>query len=363
MAYSDNFSEQITDFVESLVAADKLEFSELIYRQNEEVSDLVSEHQIQTGVRNGHMIPIINNEANFESFPFTDQKSCDTPACDLTTEYSNKRWELGIIGCRVPICMKSFDEDFLLFWNMFRRTPSESDIETAFIQFLINQFQTNLLAAQWRVAYFGDKSSSSNLFNGIDGFFTQAEAVGANQRVPIVENAALTLAGQRLSGERVLELLNEMYDKATGELWFDLSTARFKMTRINALAFIGYLNKLGKNSPWNCECLDPNAVGNANVFTLQGLRFNGIPIEVHNEWDMVINKTAELNGGGGTNPRTNPNRILLTYRSNLRIGTPETDSLNSFDIFYDKKDRKIYMDGDSHIGSSLVLPNEQILAI
>lgn len=362
MGYNDNFKEQITAAVDSLTAAEKMKFSELIFKKNVEVSDISKSHQVQTGVRSGHLIPIIDNKPNYESFPFVDEKDCKPTECELDAKYSTKKWELGLLECRVPICMRKFDEDFLLFWNMYRQTTSDLDLNSAFIDYLSSKFQSNLLAAQWRVVYFGDKSSHSTFFNKIDGFFTQAQA-NPNQIVPISENKAGTYAEQRLAGKRVYEILEQMYTKASEQIWFDPTACLYKMTKSNGLAFISWLNSLGNNSPYNCECIDPHSVVKSNVFTLENVRYNGIPITIHQEFDGVINQTSELNGTGANNPRVNPNRIILTYKSNLRIGTSESKALNSFDIFYDKRDKMIYMDGGSYIGSSLVLDSDYILAI
>ena len=80
------------------------------------------------------------------------------------------------------------------------------------------------------------------------------------------------------------------------------------------------------------------------------------------EWDAIINGTAELNGGGGAAARENPNRIILTSKDNLLIGTEERQQLSMLDVFYEKKDKKVYIDAEAYLGAAVPL-NEYILAI
>lgn len=353
MAITDNFQAGIIDMVEDLVTADKLKISEAIFKKTQEITDVTNSHTVITGVRNGTLVPIINGQPSYESFPFTDEKLCGTNSCDVNTQYSTKKWELGLIDCRIPICLRSFDENFLLFWNQFRViNPDISDMNSAFMAYIISRVKTNLLAAQWRVTYFGDKSSSSNLFNGFDGFYAQAE-VGGGISEPITENTQTTLEAQRMTGERVYEVLDKMYEDAMETDWFDETTAQFVLTKFMATPFVQYLNSLGDRIPVCCEILNPDNIQARRRFNLNNISFHGIPVIVHSELDGVIKGTTELNGGSATTARVDPNRAILTTKNNLLIGTSETKNLSYLDIFYDKKDKNIYIDANSYIGSSI----------
>lgn len=362
MAIQGNFATAITALVDSLTAAEKLEMNQLLFTKAFGVSDIDAQHEVVTGVRNGSLIPILTTKPNYESFPFNDATDCTKPVCELNETYSTFKWDLNLIECRVAICMRTFQEDFLKFWNEYRTINNDPDLNTALLQRIIDVFQMNLEAAKWRTVYFGDKASSSQYFNGFDGLFTQGAANPA-QVIEIAKNAAATAALQKMTGQEVYDVLVSMYDKASEEAWFDPATLEFRVTRQMAASLVSFMNALSDRSPYNCECLIPGNIAAARTFMLEGLRVNGIPVLVHKEWDGVINGTSELNPTGGLAARVEPNRAFLTYRENLLIGTSSTETLEYFDIFFDKKDGKIYIDGGAYIGAGIPLVDEYILAI
>lgn len=375
MSITTNFKEQIVDVVGSITKQEKMTMSNALFKKSVEVTDLTKEHTVLTGVRNGNYIPVIDDRANYESFPFSDANQCSIPECDLNTSYSVQKWELGLIECKVPICLRQFDDDFLAFWNQNKmvntdQQKNEEYMQSELIRFLVEKFKKNHLAALWRGAYFGDKSSSSNLFNGIDGFLTKAEANNEN-KITIDENSNSTYSAQKLTGQRVYEILEEMYKKYYDNSWFSDKPVEFRMTKANAMALAYYFN--GLKDTKCCEGLqmiDPESISGAPKFQYERLRFHDIPIKVMPIWDEIIHLTKELNKGytngkitNADAQRVNPNRILLTYKENLIIGTQETDNLNFFDIWYSKDQDKIFIKGGSYFGTGIPEPENLIIAI
>ena len=364
MPYTDqNFVDTLLPLVTDLVSAEKMEMSEMLFEKAFQDTDVVAQNEVVTGVRNGNVMPILKDTPEPESFPFVDASSCDETDCDITHEYSSHRWELGLIECRVGICLRTFNENFLKFWNAVRHTQTgEVDLNTAMLMFISGKFTQNLNLSTWRAAYFGDKSSTSAYFNGVNGIFTQMEA-NANQVIEITQNDGADFAAQAIEGEAVYNYLIAMYDRATEQPWFDPSIAEYRITRSMSLKLVSWLNKEGKKAPNNCECIDPASAVARNVFMIEGLTINGIPVRTHNEWDKIINYSTELNGGGGAAARVNPHRAILTYRENLLIGTSETDALNSFNMWHSMDDNKVYLKGSSYVGGGVPLTDEYVLGI
>lgn len=361
--YTDNFVEDLLPLVTDLVSAEKMEMSEMIYAAAFEDSDIAERNEIVTGVRHGNVLPILKDNPQPESFPFVDSSSCAETECDITHEFSNHTWEVGLIECRVGICLRTFNENFLKFFNAVRHTQTgEIDVDTAILMFISGQFTKNLNLSTWRAAYFGDKSSTSAYFNGIDGIFTQMEA-NADQVIDITQNDGASFALQAITGEQVYNYLITMYDRATEQAWFDPSIAEYRVTRSMSLKLVSWLNKEGKKAPMNCACIDPNSAVARNTFMIEGLTINGIPVMTHNEFDKIINFSSELNGGGGANARINPHRAILTYRENILIGTSETEALNSFNIWHSQDDNKVYLKGSSYVGGGVPLTDDYVLAI
>lgn len=375
MALTTNFREKIIDVVGSLTKQEKMDFSNALFKKSVQVTDLTKEHTVLTGIRNGNHIPIIDDSANYESFGFSNPNECAVPECDLNTGYSTQVWKLGLMECKVPICLRAFDDDFLLFWNQYKMINTDAEaneeyIQSAIVQFLVDKFKTNHLAAQWRTAYFGDESSSSNLFNGFNGFFTKMEAMTDNV-IAIDENKNSTYADQKLGGQRVYEILQQMYEKYYLDSWFSDKPVEFRMTKANALALTLYFNGLKDKKCCNgLQIIDPESVAGAPKFNYERLTFHDIPVKVMPIWDEIIHKTSELNkgftGGKLTNAdaqRVNPNRIMLTYKENLVIGTQETDNLSFFDIWYSQDQNKVFIQGGSYFGAGIPEPENCILAI
>ena len=364
MAYKTDFNTALLALVTDLTSAEKVQFSELLFSKAFAQSDITQTHRLITGIRDGSIIPIMKSGLNYSSFPFVDENVCSTNDCTIDTKYSAHKWDLGLIECRLGICMREFSTNFLQFWNQYKITAPDPDLNTALLTYISDEFKWAHLGAQWRVTYFGDKSLVANsLLNGIDGFFTQAEA-NQDQIVGIVENNATTFVGQKFtSGLRVYEILTEVYNKYAEQPWFGATDLEFKMTRLTASTLVAYLNSL--KSTECCEGfarVNPDGMA-ASAYTIDNLTFNGIKIKVMQDWDNVINTVPALNGGGGNAARVNPHRILLTYTDNLLIGTTSQEALNTFKIWYSEDDDKVYLKGGSYIGAGIPMRDEYILAI
>jgi len=349
--------------VTDLVSADKMEMSEMLFSKAFADAQITDVEEVVTGVRHGNVMPILLDEPDPESFPFVDETDCDGADCDITHKFSSHTWEIGLIECKVGICLRSFNENFLKFWSAFRHTTQdEPSLNEGLLAFISGQFTKNLNISTFRAAYFGDKASASVYFNKIDGIFTQMEA-NPNQVVAIAENAGADFVGQAITGEQVYNYLQAMYDQATEQPWFDDSIVEYRLTRSMTVKLVQWLNDLGKKAPNNCECIDPATATRRNSFMIEGLTLNGIPVLTRNEWDKIIHYSTALNGGGGANARTNPHRAILTYKENILIGTSQTEALNSFNIWYSEDDNKVYLRGSSYVGGGVPLDDEYILGI
>ena len=365
MAYTDNFVEDFLPLIDDLASAENATYNKLIFNKVFIASDITKDHTVVTGVRNGSLVPIIDSEPNYEAFPFIDAESCDTTECSLNANYSGKKWELGLIACSVPICLRTFNDNFLIFWNSYKMlNPGKVDrvyLKTALLQYLTDLLSNSLEVAKWRVEYFGDKGSASKLLNGFDGWFAQAAAV-PGLVVPIAKNNGAIYAAQQMTGQEIYDLLIEMEAKYLEQEWAGDKPMEYRMTKKMAMTLAAFLNKLKDSSC--CDGIDrinPDAVG-TKTFYYDKLAFHGIPIKPMPEWDKIINKVGVLNGGGGTNARVDPNRVLLINKTNLLIGTEEREMLKMLDIFYDKKDKKVYIDLEAYLGAAIPL-REYILAI
>ena len=345
MAIQGNFATAIGDLVDSLVAADKVNINEAIFQSTFGVGNFVQSHNLITGVRNGKLQPIVLATNKYGSMPVGNELSCDLNSCDFTPDYAAKEWCLAEYNCRRSICMRSFDEEFLIFWNIYRQRledPLQEPDAQAFLDYITNIVEEEILGTQWRVGYWGDTANEGNtLISGCDGYFVQAEA-GAGEKIDI------TPAGTTPTPEELYAAFEEAYLFATNETtWGSESDLVWKMSYAMASNFVAFLNTRADLGLYNCDCLSPDSVVAGRRFNVEGLRIFGIPVETHREIDL------SMNSAGGTG--NDKYKALLIRKSNMLVGTNTQDKLEGFDIFFDKLTRKVYMDSMVYLGVMIPL--------
>lgn len=337
-----NFATEIAALVTDLTTADKVNINEAIFQETFWIDGFVGRHTLRTGVRNGSVISIIGAMDNYCSMPVGDERSCELNECDITPNYIGKKWDLAEYNCRIAICMRTFDEDFLVFWNMYRQRledPLQEADAQAFLNYITDQVERNVMGTQWRVGYWGDKASGSNLINGNNGFFAQASAGGG-----FIDQIASV--GPEPTGQEIIDAVQAALEENSDTLWLAHEDVVIKMSYAMANKVVIYLNRLGMQNQYNCDCVNPDGIVSANRFTVEGLRLFGIPVEAHREIDGGA-ACAGVNG--------NKYQLLIARKSNLLVGTNTVDKMEGFDIFYDKKDRQIYIDTMIYLGVSIPL--------
>src|SRR5690606_35889952 len=226
MALEGNFSSAIVDLVEDLTSADKLNINEAIFQDTWGIGSFVGAHTLRTGVRHGAIIPIILAGDNYCAMPVGDETDCDLNECDLEMNFAAKKWDLAEYNCRIPICMRQFDENFLVFWNMYRQrleNPLSEPDAQAFLEYLTNQVERNILGAQWRVGYWGDTSETTNgVIQGNDGDWAQAMA-GSGYKLQI------TAAGAEPTAEEILDAIEEALNANYDKMWLAEADVVIKM--------------------------------------------------------------------------------------------------------------------------------------
>ncbi len=357
MAYSDNLP-AILSGLNGLTQAERMNIANLIFTETFAVQNIKDTHPTISEVRSGSKVPILLETEDYGGFPFT-VGNCTLPACDISSNWSEYTWNLGQIGCEVTICMEDFQNDFLAFFNTWKKM-NEGDIESAVVQFIIERFQSRHLKAEIRVAYFSDSASTNALINGFDGFFTQMEALAtADNKVVIAENATVP-STVITDGEVILAYLKQMYTKASKNAWFRPENMVWRLDRSDVYALVGFLNTVNDRNQYGVDVIDPSKVTQARIFTVDNLSILGIPVETMPFRDAMRAVTELYNAGTGV--YVNPNRYILARRETLILGYEIEDTLKRFKVGYDDRKDEIYIKGASLFGTG-VPQNTFILAI
>lgn len=169
-------------------------------------------------------------------------------------------------------------------------------------------------------------------FNILDGLFKQLRAIvalDANVKVTIAANSQTSKAEQLayLTPERAYNLLSDMWYKADIKLRQRKSECRFYVTQSIADKYEQYLVGKGIESTYS------NLVDG-----VPALKFNGVPVIPMPMWDANIQSYFDL---GDTYDA--PHRALLTLKSVIAVGTPNTKAYDEVDVWYDKTSRKNYI--------------------
>lgn len=346
MALQGNFATAIADLVTDLVKADIVNINEAIWEDTFGVGNFAQGHTLITNRRNGQVQPIVSANDYYGSMPVGDNTSCDLNTCDLTPNYSAKEWCLAEYNCRIPICMRSFDEEFLVFWNMYRQQledPTTEPDAQAFLDYIEMIVRNQVLGTQWRVGYWGDTNEVANdLISGCDGFFAQADA-GSGEKVLISASSP-----NAPTAEELYTAFKTAYEFGVQQVWGSQTDLVWKTTYAVAAKLVAWLNTQTDTSQYACDCYDPDGIVATRRFSVEGLRIFGIPVEAHREIDL------SASAAGKADPQEKW-KALLIRKSNLLVGTNTQDKLDGFDMFYDKTDRKIYIDSIVHLGVMIPL--------
>lgn len=340
MALQGNFATKIQAVVTDLTSAEMVNINKAIYTDVFGITDFTSAHTFIPNVRQGSVIPIVNDDADFGAYPKGDARSCAMNNGTLNEVYDAKVWDLVELNSRYAICLKSLEEDFLVFWNkqkLVLEDPTQQPEWGDYVDFLTNKAVRDLKAAQWRQGYMGDTANASALVNGANGFFAQAEAMNGLK-------IDITKAGLAPTGEELYKALREGYEAVALEAWFDESTAIIKMTKTMAFTIVNFLNSLSDASQYDVTILNPNAIVAGRKFSIDGLHIFGLKVEVHSEIDRSMSAIGEANKF----------KAIIARKSNLLVGAPSLDKVEQLDIFYDRKDKNIYIDVATYFGVAIV---------
>lgn len=342
-----------------LCAADKVDINEAIFQSFNEDASFVEHHQFDTGVKNGRVIPIVDSAPNY-GFLKTSKGSCNMNACEIDSASSAKKWSPVGYDCRIIVCKEDLDCDFKEFFKL--NCTNKDDLNDAYMQFIVDMVKKNFNASLWRIGYFDDSSGDDPDYAGIDGIFIQAAAsapVGSANRFEIPENAEETVAEQMdLAPDRAYKLIRDMYNFIATQRSWVLSKVNLHFDITPELA-ANYLAYLQDNKEVNC-CFSATDGITGSRYSLDNLNYMGIPIRIRYEWQGVLQWEM---GKEETPNLNNPHRILLTYKGNKPVGVCDTSSFEDFDLWYERKDRQIYVDIATQLDAKLVLDTDFALAM
>jgi hypothetical protein len=351
--------------------ASSLDYTNLTLNSDEarETQDLVFEslfaapnsianvHDIRTGVQMDKYIPILGQ---FGLVGKADPANCGVNDGGQIP-MSQKQWTPKVISWRLSHCEGEVP-DLLKFWkkNMVALNMWE-DIDNEKVAFISDRVLNATYQSILRLTSFGDTTASAvgsgsgsevltagtdaTYFTPINGLWKQVFADQAGSaliyRHTIAKNAEATKAAQlALGSSDAYDAFVAMYEGIAPE-------AREKNLAIQCTStlFLNYMKYLETNQVnFSLEKLENGQ---------KVLQFRGMQVIERADWDRNIQTYHDL----GTTYYL-PHRAIMTYNENIPIGTSDTESLENVDSFYDKTDKKLYIDSAYRIDMKILLEAE-----
>ena len=321
------------------------DFAEVIHELIYSNSDLNRIHDVNEGVKYDQQI-VFAGKIGLMGKAVT---GCTPNEIDGVT-LTEKTWSPVNEDFRLTHCNAEVDSQDKLVQQMSKMNPdyynviegSSSVVGNFLVAKVIEGFQENLLRKVWfsdtaadTIAGGGELTNGTDVdyFNTFNGLFKQifTEVTGSNF-VAISANAGVTYAAQALGTGDSIAILKAMYSAADSRLIG--SDSPDKMFLVTRTIWDGYL----------CDLEDIQNSGAGNTMINENgqmqLFYRGIELINMEVWDRNIN--SYYNDGTVWDK---PHRAVLTVPRNIPIATLAQSDFGDLDAFYDRKEKKNYIDG------------------
>lgn len=336
--------------------------SELVFEKKIEKGNLNTMHAVQTGIQSGKKIGFVG------ALGLVGEciDGCNIPA-GSTIPMSEKLWAPKTVGFRLTHCSKDLNGLAAFLKKKINRYPDEYDMtgspEETVILMKTEDATEDML---WRHLHFGDTTIANvaddgylkdgvavKYFNCIDGLWKQVFSItalttGGKHFVPISANSGSNYAAQdTLATDFTKVLLRDMIKKADSRLKSAANKVFLATESLIENLLDSYEEVAWKNAVDIKK--DLQAITATYGKTNYVGTYRGVDIYSIVNWDETI-RTYFDNG----TKWDKPHRAILTTPDNIPIGTPSTEMLGSMDSFYDRKDKKNYVDAEMMIDVKLL---------
>ena len=326
---------------------------ELILVSNEfkNIADYMRVDQVRNGDPVG-LIGDLNDVGNAGS-------GCDPEYAAAGIENSQLRWELGDWQIPLKICYTDM-EGTAAEYAFKNGTPIGDLNGTDIMTYVVYPALDRALKKMWwRLSWFGDPNADEitnggvltngtdiTLFTAMTGFWQQLFTIctnDASKLTAVTANSGATYAAQKaalLTTGYAMGLLDQLIFDADPRITQSPDAVLFVSQSIANALTLDLKYSMQYIMPWE------ELFSGIKVST-----YNGIRIVALSEWDNIIN-TYENDGTAWNLPY----RAVLTTAPNLRIGVTTDGLVNDLDVWFEKKERRMYIYGTGKIGTMVVNP-------
>ena len=324
------FNPNTADFSKELVR----EANQAIFTEAYGNATLTDIHEIVQDIKVSKQIVFVGGLSNMLG---KGTNECNTDESTNAIPMSQKVWTPADVSDRLSFCWKALEDTF---WAYALKTGVEkADVSEALLEMIYRIAHFNDTAAD-NVSGGGVITNGTDLayFNKIDGIWKQlfsivgADADRLTDGVIDTRNQGASYAAQKFDST---DTANMEVSKQLQEMSFE---ADERLTAMNGVQIIvtksigdQYKRELTRAGlSYSTERLENG---------MEMLKSDGLEVLVFSLWDRII-KAYEDNG----TTYNLPHRALMTVKENIPIGTADAMSFGEFDVFYDKTEKKTFVD-------------------
>lgn len=321
-----------------------------------ENAELTNNHMVVDGISVEKEIPVFDRGF----LMLGDGKQCVTTETDATLPTpARKVWTPAELGYRLAFCSSDFNK---FFSYMKAKGYSKLDLTQAmFWGWLADYIGENHQQELQRVTWFDDTEANCAtcspvgilnsatkvpFYTQFDGLWKQIFAINTANTDTYVEIAANSASGQTLTYQAAFDTLLTMYNQASIRLMSNTAALKYYVSDSIYRAFESYLMT---------QALDASFA--LIQRTQDGLSFAGIPLVRMPNWDVTIANDMTV-----ASVKDKPHRALLTRPDNIPIGTETESNLTEMETFYDRYQKKAFIDVFFLYDAKVYLDDELVAA-
>ncbi len=286
------------------------------------------------------------------------EAACQPVADDKSIDFKQKYWDPQMVEGRLVQCYKDLIPSFWA-WTQGHGLK-KADVSKGDFANFISERMADLLWENWLIKFWFSNTNAANysdspagvITNGIDldylniidGFWVQILDIIAadSERYTGDISSGVGLATKNGQSTSALQRFNAT-DTSNHLVTETLANLKYEADyRLRNKANLQYVVTQSVFDQYSRELRSYNNV-QASYERIEGgytaLRFEGIPVIGVDFMDRYID-AYENNG----TKKNNPHRAILTTKDMLRAGVEEEGNLKEVDIWYEKKEKAVYID-------------------
>lgn len=335
----------------SFTLEEKKAISEAIVEKAFSTTPLSEDMFIQNGIKKKEQIPFLGLMSTKVG---KGAGGCDPVASTAAIPASQKTWDPVTVSDRLGFCWETDVKGTFFQWGSKNGINRDDLTATDFAIFMEERLGVSMADMFVRLAWFNDtdaalttdspagnvtSTETIGFWNKVDGAWKQLIAIGTADADRLTVNATLqtrnnagSYAAQKFTAaDRTNLIITNTFDQMEKDMDERLSSSADLRIKVTKSVWDQYRSELKfANISYTTERIENG---------IEVLYADGREVMKDAAWDRIIKE-----GFDDGSSYYLPHRILYYDKNNIGVGTEDEATFSEIDIFYWKKDRKVYFD-------------------